>query len=335
MKYVLFLLSIFLLVGCKAIDQNDEIFTGEEHSILLILPERMGTNPFLNDIRMGLERFSEDNNMHVETIESRDEEQLHDYLNYYANEGYDLIVTGTYKAHDALHDVASEYSSQPFLIVDFFVDLPNVASITFQEQEASFLLGVLAGNITDTNVVGMVAAMDVPLLQKWVTGYELGVHTVNPDAKVLIDYVGHFSDPATAKDIAIEFARDNADFVAGAAAVGNYGVFEAAIEEGFYTAGQDHDQLTIDPEHILISQLKMADEAVYHTLELFLNETFQGKEYTYGLQDEFIGVTHITHPTNTPLNHVINEEILHVLNNFKEQIISKEIVIPNPLEDIQ
>ena len=55
------------------------------------------------------------------------------------------------------------------------VDLPNVQSIVFKEQEGSFLVGVIAAKTSKTGKVGFVGGMDIPLISKFDCGYAQGV----------------------------------------------------------------------------------------------------------------------------------------------------------------
>lgn len=99
--------------------------------------------------------------------------------------------------------MAAENPDRNFAIIDTVVDLPNVRSVTFREQEAAYLMGAAAGLATKTNKVGMVVAMDIPLLKKWTGGFQEGLKATNPNAEFLVNYVGSFSDPAKAKELAL------------------------------------------------------------------------------------------------------------------------------------
>ncbi|MET3291186.1 UNVERIFIED_CONTAM: basic membrane lipoprotein Med (substrate-binding protein (PBP1-ABC) superfamily) [Brevibacillus sp. OAP136] len=174
--------------------------------------------------------------------------------------------------------------------------------------------------------------MDIPNLKKWSVGYEEGVKATNPNAKVLVNYVGSFTDPAKAKELAILQHSQGADFINGASAVGDLGVFEAAKEKGFYTSGQDVDRTAIDPEHIVLSQLKGTDAVAYDTVKQFVEGTYKQGTYDYGLKEDGVGVTYVTRETKTPLNAFIGEDIINKVKAIKDEIVSGKRTVTNPLK---
>ncbi|WP_026690979.1 BMP family lipoprotein [Alteribacter aurantiacus] len=313
------------------VEASAEADGGDELRVALILPERIGVNPFFQQMDEGANVAAEEYGVSVNTIESTDYAAIEDNLRVAISEGYDLIITSSFESEDALTKVASENPDQQFAIIDTVVDLPNVQSVTFKEHEAAYLLGAAAGLSTETNKVGMIAAADIPLLQKWTVGFEEGLKKTNPDAEFLLNYVGGFDDPARAKELALLQASNGADFIAGAAAVGDLGVFEAAAEVGFYTSGQDIDRTVVNPDHVVLSQLKGTDAAAYETIKSFVEGTFEPGVVAYGLEDEGVGVTYITHESETPLHDFVSEDVIEEVKQIKDQIIAGELVVENPL----
>jgi basic membrane protein A and related proteins len=311
-------------------DQGGQAASGKR--VALVLAEKMGVNPFYTMMDEGLKKAGEDFGVEVKTIESTDPSAFEQNLRATLAENYDLIITATFNAEDALKKVAAENPDKPFAIIDTVVDAPNVRSVVFREHEASYLLGAAAGLATKSNVVGNVVALDIPLLKKFTGGFEQGVKSVNPDAKILVNYVGSFTDPAKAKELALLQNSEGADFVMGMAAVGDLGVFEAAKEKGFYTAGQDTDRTVVDPEHVVLSQLKGTDAVTYETVKDFVNGGFTYGAKDYGLKEGGVGMTFVTHDTTSPLSDFIGQETIDQVKKIADDIISGKIQVKNPLE---
>ena len=86
------------------------------------------------------------------------------------------------------------------------VDLPNVKSVVFTEEQGSYLAGVMAGMASKTGTVGFVGGMDIPLIRKFGCGYAQGVVSVKPDAKVIQNMTGTtgaaWNDPVKGGEIA-------------------------------------------------------------------------------------------------------------------------------------
>ncbi len=300
--------------------------------IALVLPEEIGVNQFFVQMDEGFQKAGKEFGVETKTIQSSDPTAFEQNMRATVAENYDLIITATFQAEDVLKQVAQENPDKSFAIIDTTVDLPNVRSVGFREYEASYLLGAAAGLATKTNVVGMVAAQDVPLLKKYSEGFKQGLESVNPKAKFLIGYVGSFNDPAKAKELALVQYGQGADFVAGASATSDLGVFEAAKEKNLYTSGQDTDRTVEDPDHIVLSQLKGTDAVAYETVKDFVNGSFKFGTANYGLKEDGVGLTFVTKDSESKLSPFIGEENITKLKQIKDDIVSGKIVVKNPLE---
>jgi len=319
-------LVMALLAACGSNNSKNEGSNASESDkkdlkIALVLPEEIGVNPFFELADQGLQKAGEEFGVKVSTIQSSDPNAFEQNFRSTVAEGYDLIITATFQAEDVLRKVAAENPDKAFAIIDTVMpDVPNVRSVAFIENEASFLLGAAAGLITESNVVGNIVAVEGALMDKYTIGFEKGLAHTNPDAKVLVSYVGGFTDSAKAKELAKVQHSQGADFIAGMSAVGDFGVFEAAAEDGFYTSGQDVDRTVIDPEHIILSQIKNVDVVTYDTVKQFVNNTFEYGENYYGLADDGVGLTFVTRESESPLSDAIGEESLAKLKEIAEGI---------------
>ncbi|RJE90972.1 BMP family ABC transporter substrate-binding protein [Paenibacillus sp. 1011MAR3C5] len=345
-KHLVLLLTLVLAIGvlaaCGSTNNNKgsegnapanggDADKGKKQRIALVLPEQIGVNPFFALMDEGFKRAGEEFGVEVKTIESTDPAGFEQNLRTTVAENYDLIITATFQAEDALNKVAPENPDKSFAIIDTVVDLPNVRSVVFREHEAAFLLGATAGLSTKTNTVGAVVAIDAPLLSKYTEGFKQGLAYTNPEAKFLVNYVGGFDDSAKGKELAILQHSKGADFVAGMAAVGDLGVFEAAKELGFYSSGQDVDRTELDPEHIVLSQLKGTDAVAYETVKAFATGTFEFGSADYGVKEDGVGVTFITKDSKSPLSPFIGQETVDKVKVIAEDIKSGKIEVVNPL----
>ncbi|TYP79499.1 BMP family lipoprotein [Paenibacillus methanolicus] len=318
--------------GNAAEGANGAANSGEaKKRVVLVTPEKIGVNQFFTQMVEGLDKAAAEFNLETKVIESADPTQVEQNLRAAVAEKYDLIITAAFSAADALKKVATENPDQPFAIIDTVVDAPNVRSIEFREHEAAYLLGAAAGLSTKTGTVGAVVAMDVPLLGKYTSGFDQGLKSVKPDAKFLVNFVGSFTDPAKAKELALLQQSQGADFVAGMSAVGDSGVFEAAKEKGFYTAGQDTDRTGEDPEHVVLSQLKETDTVTYETAKDFAAGNFTYGSISYGLKENGVGITFVTAESSSPLSPFVGQENVDKLKKIRDDIVSGAVTVKNPL----
>jgi basic membrane protein A len=321
-----FVVLLALSLGFSAAAAQDEALTAT-----YVSTGPIGVNPFLQLIADGLTSGGEEFGVETRVVESSDITVLEDNLRAEIEAGTDLIVVNSFDSIDAVTRLGQEYPDQQWAIVDAAVpDNPNVRGILFKEYEGTFLIGVIFGRLTETNTVGFVGAMDIPLIRRWYVGYEEGVRYVNPDATVLQGWGNSFNDPATSKELALAQLEEGADYIAATAAAGNTGVFEAAQEEGFFTSGVDTDQRVLDPEHIVESMVKRTDVGVYEAVRDLANGEFTGGIVEYGLAENGVGPAFLI-LDEPELESTLPEELQEEVREIAELIISGEIVVTDYL----
>ena len=164
-----------------------------------------------------------------------------------AKRGAPLIVGVGFGHQAAMTKVAAQYPKIRFTIVDAVVDLPNVQSIVFREQECCFLVGMIAALTSKTGKIGFVGGMDVPLIRRFAAGYAEGAKFAKPDVEVLQTMTGTtvsaWNDPARGSELARSQFDRGADVVFAAAGATGIGVLQAAAD-----AKKILDRLRLEPE---------------------------------------------------------------------------------------
>ncbi|HYN88838.1 MAG TPA: BMP family ABC transporter substrate-binding protein [Ardenticatenaceae bacterium] len=291
----------------------------------------IGVNPFLQLIAEGLERGGEECGVETRVIESTDLAAMEDNLRAAIEEGNDLIVVNSFDSVDAVTRLSGEFPDQKWAIVDAGIENNDqVRGILFREHEGTFLIGAIMGRLTESNTVGFIGAMDIPLIRRWWVGFEEGVKHVNPEATVLENWVNSWNDPATSKELALTQAEQGADYIAGVAAAGNTGIFEAAKERGFFTSGVDTDQRPLDPEHIIESMVKRSDVGVHEAVCDVANDQFTGGFQDYGLKENGVGPAFLV-LEDLEIPSTLPEEIQTEVRDLAEQIKSGELVVTDYL----
>jgi len=246
-----------------------------------------------------------------------------------------LIFAVGFLYSESVGAVAENCPSSTFAIIDDATnELPNVANLTFAEEQGSFLVGAAAALTTESDHVGFVGGVNIELIQKFQAGFEAGVAAVDPAITVDVEYLTEppdfdgFNDPARGREVAATMYENGADVVYHAAGGSGGGVFEAALaaREGGATAwaiGVDSDQYnTADPsvqDVILTSMLKRVDVAVFNTIEAAVG----GEAPASTVFDLSVdGVGYSTSGDFMP------QEVIDQLEDFKQQIIDGEIEVP-------
>ncbi|MEU2053534.1 BMP family lipoprotein [Streptomyces bungoensis] len=212
-----------------------------------------------------------------------------------ADAGYNPIIAVGYAYAPSMTKVAAKYPKTSFGIVDSVVDAKNVDSITFTEEQGSYLAGVAAALKTKKDHVGFIGGVDVPLIKKFEAGYVQGVKDTNPKVKVDTQYLSHGSDtsgfasPDKGKEAAQGMLDNGADVVYSAAGSSGNGAIEAVSgAKGAWAIGVDSDQYNIPglakyKNSILTSMVKNVDVGVYDFIKSVHNTKPLTGTNTYSL----------------------------------------------------
>ncbi|NTY02198.1 BMP family protein [Deinococcus sp. JMULE3] len=171
-------------------------------------------------------------NLGIETkdFEPSDPSQTVQGIRQFAQDGFDLTVGVGFANNASISQVAKENPDLFFGLVDDVSPEKNVASLVFQEEQGSYLVGYLAGMNSSTGVVGFVGGMDIPLIHKFEAGFAAGAKAANAKIKVIAQYVGTTPDawnnPAKAKEIAGSMRAKGADIIFAAAGGSGNGVID-------------------------------------------------------------------------------------------------------------
>ena len=200
----------------------------------------------------GLERAGEELGVTVNYLESATDADYKPNIETFIDEDYDLIISVGYMLADATREAAEANPATKFAIIDdATIDLPNVTSLMFKAEQASYLVGYVAGLTTKTNNIGFVVGMTNETMNQFGYGYCAGAIDANPDITVQQMNANSFADSATGKSMANAEITNGADIVFQAAGATGLGVIEACQEAGVYAIGVDSDQSSIAPNTVL------------------------------------------------------------------------------------
>jgi basic membrane protein A len=266
----------------------------------------------------------------IQALQSKSAADYQPNLTALADERFDEIFAVGFLMSKDLANVARRYPTQHFAIIDAVVNQPNVTSITFREQEGSFLAGALAAMVTKTKRIGFLGGMDVPLLRKFEAGYTAGARQVDPTVKVLVKYVGSFDDVASGKELAGVLFNERADVVYVAAGKSGLGAInETRSRSGVYAIGVDSDQDALAPGKILTSVLKRVNVAVFHVAQDAANKS-QSKSVELGLRDAGVDLTDFKYT-----RQAIGDFNLLRLRELRQAIVDGHIVPPQTREELE
>lgn len=296
--------------GGEATGSEDEQAGGPQSDIRTAMVTDvggLGDQSFNDSAFAGLERAQSELGVEVEVLESTSPADYVNNLTQLAESGFSPVFAVGFLMTDAVTEVAPQFPETQFALIDSVPAEPidNVTSLVFEEEQGSFLVGVVAGLMTqqdtdyttaDQQVVGFLGGLEGPLIQKFQAGYEAGVTSVCPDCQVIVQYAGTtpdaFNDPAAGQEIALSMNDQGADIVYHASGATGQGLFDAATDRDFFAIGVDSDQAALVPDApILTSMLKRVDNAVFAAVEAAAGGELAGGDVTtYGLEEEGVGL---------------------------------------------
>ncbi|MBG6079817.1 MAG: BMP family ABC transporter substrate-binding protein [Rubrivivax sp.] len=189
----------------------------------------------------------------------------------FAERGADPVVGVGFPQASAIEKVAKDFPKQRFAIVDMVIKLPNVQSFVYREHEGSFLVGMLAAMASKSGKVGFVGGQDIPLVRKFLCGYEQGAKYANPKVQVLSAMTGTtnaaWTDPPRGAELTKAQIAQGVDVVFSAAGTTGFGIMQAAKDAGIYAIGVDSNQNHLHPGTMLTSMVKRVDLAVYQAFK--------------------------------------------------------------------
>ena len=280
----------------------------------------------------GVERFKEETGIEYREFEVTNETQREQAIRRMAERGADPILGVGFAQAGPMETVAKEFPDTRFTLIDGVVDLPNVQSIVFKEQEGSFLVGVLAAMASENNMVGFVGGMDIPLIRRFACGYEQGAKHADATVGVVENMTGTtpsaWNDPGRGSELAKGQFDRGVDVIYAAAGGTGVGVYQAAKDGGKLAIGVDSNQNFLQPGTMLTSMLKRVDVAAYNAFTNAQNGTWEPGMTVLGLAEDGVGWALDEHNES-----LITDDMKSAVETAAAGIVSGEIEVHDYMAD--
>jgi basic membrane protein A and related proteins len=255
-------------------------------------------------------------------------------LRKYCESGYDLLIAHGFQWGEPALRVGQTYPQTKIVVFTGLVESRNVASIFPQQQEGSFLLGALAGMVTNTSVIGFVGGEEYPNVVNIFEGYKQGAEWVNDNVTVIGTYLNDWDNPARGREAATSIIRQGADFMFHVADSSGQGVIQASDESGIYALGAVQDQNHLAPHTVLSSFVLDVDKAYDGAVKMVMDGNFTGKIFRPGIElqkgSEGQGVVYLA-PFHGLENRLM-ESVKDRLTELTSEILQEKIEVPERLE---
>ncbi|HEX9496547.1 MAG TPA: BMP family ABC transporter substrate-binding protein [Candidatus Limnocylindria bacterium] len=225
-------------------------------------------------------------------------------LTKYAQDKYDLVIGVGFLMQNAVWKVAKQFPNVKFAIIDgapqddagATQNLPNVANLFFKEQEAGYLVGVIAATMAKNkvgaathNTVCSMGGLPIPPVDRFIAGYQDAVKTISPDTKILNGYSQDFVDQQKGKEVGLKHIAAGCDILFQVAGGSGLGYIDAAKNAKVYAIGVDADQSAVAPGTVITSALKKVDVAVFQTIRSIRLGTFKAGDNSFNATNDGVG----------------------------------------------
>jgi basic membrane protein A and related proteins len=289
MKYIVAIVMMFCLGMIAVVAQSENEFS----KVCLVSDVgRIDDGTFNQYAFEGMIRASGEFDLEFAFIETENPEDYVANITQCIEDGAQIVITVGFLMSDVTQQIAEEYPEIYFIGVDQFVEgaTSNYAGIQFREDEAGFLVGVLAALVAIDNqydVVAGIYGMEIPPVVRYRNGFEQGVRYINPDLTILGEYIPDFNAPELGEETAQHFIDEGADVIFGAGGLTGSAAIRYAAQQAIYVIGVDQDEYYTtfsngdvpEAEYLISSALKQVDIGVYDLLEALVMgdmETFNG-----------------------------------------------------------
>jgi len=295
-----------------------------------------GDKSFNDSAALGLDNAKKKYNLadsdvkELEAAQGEAEADKEARLTQLADNGFTSIIAVGFAYADAIKAVVPKYPNVKFAIIDDnSVQAPNLADLTFAEEQGSFLVGAIAALKSQKHSVGFIGGVNVALIQKFQAGFDAGAKAADPAVKLADKYLtqppdfGGFNDPTKGETAANGIYDAGADVIFAAAGGSGSGVFKAAKAKGALAIGTDSDQyLTAAPDVqsvVISSMIKRVDVAVEKFIDSVKDGSFKAGNTIFDLKAG--GVDYSTSGGKI-------DDIKSKVDDFKSKIIDGTITVP-------
>jgi basic membrane protein A len=286
----------------------------------------LGDKSFNDSAYQGLLRSQADLHAYIKVLQSKSAADYQPNLTVLSEARFEAIYAIGFLMSDDLQQVAHRFPQSHYAIIDAVVPEPNVVSVTFKEEDGSFLAGALAAMVSKTHHVAFIGGQDIPLIRKFEAGFTAGVHQIDPNAKVDVKYAGSFDDVPSGKEIANLLFSEGADIIYTAAGKVGLGAIDAVKTrpDGYYIIGVDNNQDALAPGKILTSMVKHVDVAVFNVAKAMQQGHPLTGHVVLGLKQDGISLTDFryTHKAVTPQDEAR-------LAQLRKAVVEGKITVPD------
>jgi basic membrane protein A len=249
----------------------------------------------------------------------------------YAESGeYDIIW-----AHSSFSDLIAEIKDDYPEILFVYTGSGNEALggngywVYKRIHEPAYLEGMIAGMMTDTNVLGAVGTFAFDDVNDVINAFKDGARSVNPEVQLKVTFIESWYDPAKAMEATTAQAAAGADWLLQLGEI-----YEACEENNIYCFGNYIDSNFLSPDTVVTSHIAYWDPDLLWIIDEWWNHKTTGEPYDAPM--EGVWFTMAEGGSDLAPFHSFEEEIpqevMETVMAKKEEIMNNEFEVPLNVE---
>ena len=339
-----------MLVGCgrgRSSETKDAKKEGSSDAmkVSLLCVGNLGDKGFNDSAAKGMERMKKEMGAETKIIElGRDESSYEGNFFDVSEQGYDLIISGTWSAKEVIEQMSVEYPENKYLCFDCAVDRDvategNIMGITYEGNQAAYLCGVLSAKMFEVEnekidpsekKLGFIGSLDTAVINDFLLGYIEGVKSVDPEIKIMTSYVGSYEDVSKCMEMTTQLYNQGAQIVYAPTSQSILGAVSAAQKADKYLIACDQDLYTelkdTEPElapYVLSSSVKNIGESLVAAVQGWKDGSMSFDEnYVLGLESDAVGLA-----KNENYESIVPEDIRAMIDEVEQDIIDGKIKV--------
>ncbi|MEE2710725.1 MAG: BMP family protein [Gemmatimonadota bacterium] len=320
-SFLAFFTTLLVLFSSCGGDPSD---TSDTFKVALLTPGPVSDAGWNAGAYEGLHLIKAELGADISQVETRTPAEFEQGFRDYASNGYDLVFGHGFEFQDAAATVSQEFPETVFITTSGTTVRDNVASIVFEIEQATYLLGMLSARQSITGKIGAVGGLEIPSVKSSFDAFKAGAKAVNPDIRFVASYIGNWEDVGAAKEATLALIDQGVDFILHNADAAGLGVFQAAQErKSVFVFGSNKNQNEVAPDVILASAVLSIPNAMLAVAKEIEADTFNADIRRLGMKEDVVYLA-----VNELLRDRINGEIWDEVEANRQKILTGELIVP-------
>ena len=309
-------LVIFLCFGLAIASWGKDVKVG----FIYVGPVGDGGWTYAHDLgRRHLEKMGVETT-YVESVPEADAEKA---IRNLARKGYNLIFTTSFGYMDPTLKVAQRFPDATFMHASGFKKSENMGNYFARMYQARYLVGMVAGAMTQTNIIGVIGSHPIPEIVRHINAITLGARSVNPDATVKVIWVNSWFDPAKEAAATNSLIDGGADIVT--ITTDSPASTQTAQKRGKYSIGNDSDMSIYGEKAHLTANVFNWGPYYEHIYKQVSDGTWEPTEDWWGIETGIIDIS--------PYGAMVPQNVREMVEKKKQEMIDdKFFVFEGPIK---